>query len=126
MPAPFELGPGVTVDVVPPSVPTLQMQAPESTSVLVVPIAGPPGDSPGLDLLISRVGSLEQTVYSYLWEQTEPSTVWLIEHPLQFIPAGIEVFDHVGTQHHPLVSWPDAGTVRLDFNTPVYGTARLS
>lgn len=63
---------------------------------------------------------------SYTHEQGGPSTVWLIDHGLPFLPSGIEVRDHVGTPHYPLVSWPDGSTVRLDFNDSVRGTARLS
>jgi hypothetical protein len=66
------------------------------------------------------------TVLSYRHQQDSPSTVWLITHGLPFEPAGVEVFDHLGARHHPTVSYPSAGVVRLDFNTPVRGIARLS
>lgn len=60
------------------------------------------------------------------YEQVSPSTVWLVEHGLPFQPSGIEVIDHVGERHVPLVSRPDSQTVRFDFDYPVRGTARLS
>lgn len=63
---------------------------------------------------------------SYLHEQASPSTVWLITHGLGFAPAGVEVFDHLGARHHPVLTYPSPGVVRLDFLTPVRGTARLS
>lgn len=129
VPEPFELAPGVTVQVVPPSVPSLQMGSPPSSSVMVVPIPGPrgaPGDAAEIDLLLARLQDLEDSIYSYTWTQDEPSTVWLISHPLGFIPAGVEVKDHVDAQHFPIVSWPDSSTVQLNFTTPIRGTARLS
>jgi hypothetical protein len=63
---------------------------------------------------------------SHLHTQDSPSTVWLITHGLPFNPSGVEVRDHVGEPHYPVVSWPDGLTVRLDFTTSVRGTARLS
>jgi hypothetical protein len=66
------------------------------------------------------------TILSYRHEQIDPATVWLIAHPLSFEPAAVEVFDHVGARHYPSLSYPAAGQVRLDFNTPIRGTARLS
>jgi hypothetical protein len=66
------------------------------------------------------------TVLSYRHEQVAPATVWLITHPLPFEPAGVEVFDHLGARHFPPMSYPAVGQVRLDFNTPIRGTARLS
>jgi len=127
---PFELAPGVTVNVTPPQTPSLQMgPPPAASSVMVVAVPGPrgaPGDAGDIDLLIARLQDLEDNPGYYIYEQTEPSTVWLISHPLQFIPAGIEVIDHVGDRHYPIITWPDANTVRLDFNVAVRGTARLS
>lgn len=63
---------------------------------------------------------------SFAYVQVTPSTVWLINHGLPFTPSGIEVRDHVGEPHYPVVSWPDGVTVRLDFITSIRGTARLS
>jgi hypothetical protein len=130
VPEPFELAPGVSVNVVPPSVPSLQMGSPPSAgSVMVVPVPGPrgaPGNAAEIDLLIARLQDLEDNVYSYIWEQDTPATVWLISHPLGFQPAAVEVFEHTGTRHYPQVTYPDASTVRLDFNRDVRGTARLS
>lgn len=126
---PFELAPGVSVNVAPPTVPSLQMAPPVTSAALVVAVPGPrgaPGDAGDIDLLIARLQDLEDNPGYYLYEQTEPSTVWLISHPLQFIPAGIEVIDHVGDRHYPIITWPDAQTVQLSFNVAVRGTARLS
>lgn len=63
---------------------------------------------------------------SYLHEQISPSTVWIISHGLSFNPSGIEVRDHMGEPHYPLVSWPNGISVRLDFDYDVRGSARLS
>lgn len=63
---------------------------------------------------------------SYLFEQVEPSTVWIAAHPLPFIPAAMQVEDHVGDRHFPRVSIPTSNTIQLDFDTPVRGTVRLS
>lgn len=63
---------------------------------------------------------------SYLHTQVTPATVWIINHGLPFNPSGIEVRDQNGDEHHPVVSWPDGLTVRLDFVFDVRGTARLS
>lgn len=66
------------------------------------------------------------TTLSYTHTQDSLSTVWLIEHGLAFTPAGVEVFDHLGDRHYPVLSYPETGLVRLDFLTPIRGTARLS
>lgn len=63
---------------------------------------------------------------SFFYEQTEPSTVWLVAHDLLFIPAAYEVVDHLGDRHFPRVSVPTSNTIQLDFDTPVRGTVRLS
>lgn len=63
---------------------------------------------------------------SYFYEQITPSTVWVINHDLQFNPSGIQVRDHVGDPHYPVASWPNGFTVRLDFEYDVRGIARLS
>lgn len=63
---------------------------------------------------------------SYVHTQDSPSTVWLITHGLAFNPSGVEVRDHTGEPHYPVVSWPDGLSVRLDFVTSIRGTARLS
>lgn len=63
---------------------------------------------------------------SYLHEQVTPATVWIISHGLSFNPSGVEVRDHVGEPHYPLVSWPNGISVRLDFDYDVRGIARLS
>jgi hypothetical protein len=63
---------------------------------------------------------------SYIHEQITPATVWIISHGLSFNPSGVEVRDHVGQPHYPIVSWPNGISVRLDFDYDVRGTARLS
>lgn len=69
----------------------------------------------------SGIGAL-----SYTHVQVTPSSVWVIPHGLGFTPAGIDVSDHVGNPHYPIVTYPAAGTVQLAFTTDVRGTARLS
>lgn len=62
---------------------------------------------------------------SYRHEQNAPSTIWLISHGLAFTPSGIEVFDHLGSRHHPAITFLDGG-VRLQFDADVRGVAYLS
>lgn len=117
--------PGQTIPELPPSwqlpdyVLTAALGQPEGVATLGAdglltasqrPPGGGPGGGPG----------------SHLHSQTEPSTVWLINHPLEFVPSGIEVFDHIDVRHYPDITWPNASTVRLAFDTDVRGTARLS
>jgi len=112
---------------------TVVGEAQTSTGVAPGEIAVPVESSVDLTALTgqvddheTRIDVLEATPAAYTHTQVTPSTVWIIAHPLPFEPAGIEVVDHVGTQHYPLVTYPDASTVRLAFRRNVYGTARLS
>jgi hypothetical protein len=96
---------------------------------IAVPVSGEPELGPitaRVDDHETRITTLEETPAAYTHTQVTPATIWLISHPLSFEPAGIEVVDHVGTQHYPLVTYPNASTVRLAFRRNVYGTARLS
>lgn len=116
-----ELGPGATVHVVPPGVPTVAAPPPSGAPTVVVPVVGPQGP-PG------PPGTPGDDPAGLFYEHTQdtPSTVWLITHGLPFTPAGVEVVDHTGAPHHPVLSWPAADTIRLDFDAPVRGVARLS
>jgi hypothetical protein len=64
---------------------------------------------------------------AYRHTQGIAATVWLITHGLGYDPAGIHVVDHLGTIHHPAVSYPTANTtIRFDFLASTRGTADLS
>lgn len=78
----------------------------------------------------TRLAALEAgsgaVTLSYLYTQATPSSVWVIPHGLTFQPAGIDVADHLGNPHYPIVTHSNATTVQLAFSTDVRGTARLS
>lgn len=82
--------------------------------------------APGHALTRSVDGPWRAAAQAHLHEQTNPSTVWLISHPLPFPPAAVEVHDHLGRRHHPTLTHPSAGSVQLGFGFDVRGTARLS
>lgn len=71
---------------------------------------GPPGPSGG----------------SYVHDQMTASTVWTINHGLDFQPAGVRVVDSAGAEQEGLVSYPSEGVVRIDFAVPFAGKAYLS
>ncbi len=126
---PIEFGAGVEVRLEQPGMPTFRLPSPQAPGVKLVAVTGPAGS--GAEALTPRVDALEETVdaldpQAYLHTQDAPSTIWLVSHPLSFVPAGIEVLDHMGVRHHPVIAWPSAGSIELRFNTPVRGTARLS
>jgi hypothetical protein len=65
---------------------------------------------------------------AYLHTQAAPSTVWNIDHHRGYDPAGITVIDNTGYHIEGfVVTYPDPGqAVRLTFDLPFAGTARLS
>lgn len=75
------------------------------------------------NVLIDKVNEVANQ--AYIHNQNTASTVWVIPHGLPFEP-NVEVVDHIGSPHYPLISWPSPGTVQLNFDAPVSGTARLS
>lgn len=81
-----------------------------STTWPVGPVAAPPSPAE----------------YSYIYVQNSPQAVWTIVHNLGYYPAGVTVEDSNGIQTLGEVSYPDIGTVRIDFSSPVSGVARLS
>lgn len=134
---PIEFGTGLEVVLEQPGMPTFQLPSPQAPTVALVAVTGPAGEGvatlgPRVDELELQVDALEIATggdpppLAYLHTQTAPATVWLISHPLSFVPAGVEVFDHTGARHYPVLSYPDPSTVRCDFMTTVRGTARLS
>jgi len=64
---------------------------------------------------------------SYLHTQDQPATVWTIQHNLGYDPAGVAVFSD-GYQCDGFVTqYLQAGaSLRLSFDIPLAGTARLS
>lgn len=128
MSVPTELGPGVTVEVQPPQVPTLVMAAPASTSVEVLPVAGPAGPQgePGI--------SGDARALEYLHTQGAPASLWQIDHQLGFRPAGIVIVDTAtppGLLECDRITWPSENVVELHFGTPTQpvpaaGSAYLS
>lgn len=120
MSAPFVLGDGTTVQIEPPPLPEVVAPPLPDSTVVVVPVVGPPGPkgdpgTPG-----------DVVALAWLHTQDTPSTVWIIDHPLPFVPAAIDVTEHTGTRHFPQVSYPSPSTVQLTFSRDVRGTARLS
>jgi len=64
---------------------------------------------------------------SYLYAQVEPATVWTIEHDLGYDPAGVVVISD-GYQIDGFVTQYLIGgaSLRISFDIPLAGTARLS
>jgi hypothetical protein len=128
--------PGVRVDLTAPRRVTVSIPPPRSVTVTQPQAARFTSAIPTTDVAVLPIGSTIDPDWLpttgaepggfYRHGQTFASTVWLITHNLGFEPGGIEVLDHTGAPHRPVVSWPDTNTVRLDFDYPVYGTARLS
>lgn len=64
---------------------------------------------------------------SFEFTQNVPSTVWIITHNLGFNPAGILVLDAFGNQVEAIPTYTKNNTtLRLEFSSPVSGTAFLS
>lgn len=108
----------VVINVPGPGDPSVVQVVRPGDGVVVVP------DGIGVQDLIDA--SIAALPLAYRHEQAIPSSVWLVPHDLPFPPSGVEVRDHLGNPHHPIVTWPSASTVQLAFGYDVRGTARLS
>lgn len=63
---------------------------------------------------------------SFVFVQNTPIDVWVIEHPLGFYPAGVQVRDSLGQEIVGEVTYPAINVVRIDFGAPTSGVAYLS
>lgn len=63
---------------------------------------------------------------SFVFTQTTPLSVWVIEHPLGFYPAGVWVRDNLGQEIVGEVTYPSINVVQIDFGAPTSGVAYLS
>lgn len=66
-----------------------------------------------------------EQLLAYKHDQPAPSVDWVIAHPLSFMPS-VTITDTAGTAQEGAVSYPDAHTVRIQFNAPFAGEALLS
>jgi hypothetical protein len=68
-------------------------------------------------------GSLETTTFVYV--QPTPEAVWMITHPLPFIPT-VTIVDSAGNEQIGSISYVGTDTIVVSFGTPFSGTAYLS
>lgn len=126
--------PDVSVDVVDES-PSLELstqdtvlELEEASIELDVSSPGPAG-APGRDGVDGSPGqqgppgSLDNA--SYIWQQNEPDTLWVVPHNLGFHPA-VSVVDSGGTTVEGNVQYLDISTVVITFDAPFGGVAYLS
>lgn len=111
----LSLGSGLTVEVAPPVVPTVTAALP-ATTIVVVPVAGPPG----------APGASANAGYSHT--QLTADEVWHVPHGLGFYPAGIVVRDSVGDICEPAdIVYVDLDHTDLLFTgRAMSGTVKLS
>jgi hypothetical protein len=60
------------------------------------------------------------------WVFPLPQQVWLVEHGLGFIPAGVQATDMAGHEIRGEVSYPDANRIQIEFAQPTAGRIQLS
>ncbi|HEY6416766.1 MAG TPA: hypothetical protein VIX41_11025 [Acidimicrobiales bacterium] len=89
--------------------------------------SGPPPDptglNPALELWYDPGASMPGA--AYIFNQGVASTVWTIDHPLDFFP-NVTVIDSAGTQVEGDVHYVDADTISITFTAAFSGTAYLS
>jgi hypothetical protein len=70
-------------------------------------------------------GEVRYTDLSYVHDQAVASSIWTINHGLQFVPS-ITVVDSSGNVVEGFYSYPNSNTVVLNFSSPFAGKAYLS
>lgn len=138
MTAPFLLGTGIEVTLEVPVLPTFVVTPPDlSSTVLVLPVAGPPGPPGGeVDLtaieddvaaLQASVGVLQAEPRGYVHYQNASATLVQIVHGLPFRPAGVRCTDTQGNPTWPQhISDPAPGITEVTFGAPFIGEIDLS
>lgn len=122
---PLEFASGLTVRVVPPTVPVIRVSPPDST-VVVFPVAGPQGP-PGLTGPQGAPGTPGGGAQSYSHAQITADELWEISHGLGYRPAGILAKDSIGDIVEPAdITYPDLDTIQLLFGRLISGTAEVS
>lgn len=108
---PLEFESGTVVTIAPPDIPTLRAVLPNSPSVLVVPVPGPPGPVGG---------------EAYQFSQDIPATVWTINHNLGRYPTvQLYTLDLSANYSEYLVQHLDVNNLRISIETPTAGIAFL-
>ena len=70
-------------------------------------------------------GSVVNGIHAYTHFQSVPTTVWVIDHPLTFVP-NIIVIDSAGTRVFGSEEVISPTRIRVTFSYPFSGTAYLS
>jgi hypothetical protein len=88
-----------------------------------VPVPGPQGER-GPQGPQGAPGNAVEAI-SYVHAQDAATDMWVIDHPLPFVPA-VTVVDSAGTQVHGDVRYDSPGRVVITFSSAFAGTAYLS
>lgn len=113
MSAPFEISPGSVVHVDPPTVPALAMAPPVSTTVLVLPVAGPQGPQ-------GVPGTAGDATLQHLHTQSTPQAVVTVVHNLGRRPASVTLFSLDFAQNFDAyqITHIDTTSLRISIDTP--------
>ena len=112
------LGGGVDVVVDVPAPPTITVAPPSAGSVVVVPVAGPPGPK-------GDPGDSSSTL-GYTHTQPSPTLLVQIVHGLAFVPAGVRCVSPQGITEPADITAPSTGVLEVSFGVPFTGVIILS
>ena len=112
---PFDLGSGITLQIEQPGIPTINVAAPSSPSVAVLPVAGPPGTS----------GTSGVEPFEFV--QATPAAVWgPIAHGFGRRPVAWSLYDTDDRECGEYeVQHLDLDTCRVSMDVPTAGVIRL-
>lgn len=96
----------------------VRVMAIEQPSIVVLGNSGPQGPQ-------GVPGEVQFSDLSYVFNQNSPSSIWTINHGLEFIP-NITVVDSSGSVVEGDYSYPSSNTVVLNFSGAFAGKAYLS
>lgn len=109
---PLNFGSGMTVEIIPPSVPVITLAPPSIPSQLIVPVAGIQGPQ----------GTPGGSIVNY--HQASPAATWVINHGLNRYPS-VTLFDDTNTVFLTDIIYSSLNTVTVVNSSPITGTAIL-